>query len=837
MNTARTFLAAAIATAGLPFTGAFGDSFDDIVQPVLRDHCSDCHGAEKQKGGVRFDRASSFRGDDLHLWTLVYGQLSAGEMPPEGRPGPSVEEKRAVLAWIENEQRTRRADSTRRLNRRELSALLRDLTGLSVDYAAALPGDGKVAGFDTGAAGLQDSADSVARVLEITRRAVEGIRFLEPPRGKTFVADLRESKDRKGRFDARPAFEEWKDGGAYVKVRGVGELGKGLYIEPKWLGDRGGFSMNVPPPEDGRGVVRIKALVSSTTGKFDGVPDPHLWLRVGGTTFDMRELAATAGPRELVYEVQVDDLPVEARGLSVVLINRVEVPYRVAGFENEDRSKPKDEVPGGTGLFRPAYDRKKKAAPEEKPVPWVILGRLEIETDYVAVWPPERWQVDVGEIGDDRGSAARLLALWIDRAWRRPSTAEERDRFLALYDRVRAKGASFDDALRAAFQSALLSAPARELVSPKRAGPGNEAHAIASRLSFFLHGAPPDRALRAKASAGTLREPSALAREVDRLLDDPRREAFFRSFIEQWLVLGQPITIAMDHLKKQDFRFGRHLKASMHEETIAYITRLFIENRPARELVASDWTMMNDILARHYGYEGIRGETLRPVTIRGDDPRGGGLFAHAGIQSMLCWMGENWVIYRGAWTLRHILDDPPPPPPLEVPELIPSDDGNRGKSFRELLDQHQKDENCSVCHKKMDPLGFAFQNFDISGRWRDVEFERYERNEIDGKIAWRGAGATRPVDASGVLPRGERFTSFAQFKNLVVEHYLDDLVRGLLKNLVIYSTGRKPDVADMAEIRSIQARERPRGYRLRNLLKGIVQSRAFLEAEGKTRAF
>jgi hypothetical protein len=214
---------------------------------------------------------------------------------------------------------------------------------------------------------------------------------------------------------------------------------------------------------------------------------------------------------------------------------------------------------------------------------------------------------------------------------------------------------------------------------------------------------------------------------------------------------------------------------------------------------------------------------------RGEDPRGGGVLGHAGIQSMLCWMGDNWVIYRGSWTLNHILDDPPPPPPLEVPELLPFDKANQGKSFRELLVQHQEDSKCSICHKKMDPLGFAFQNFDLSGRWRDVEHERYHRAELDGKIEWRGEGKTRPVDAVGKLPRGETFKTYLECKELLATHYLDDIVRGLLKKLTLYGTGHSANVVDLVTIRSIMRQQADNQYALRDLLKALIRSRVFLE--------
>lgn len=372
-----------------------------------------------------------------------------------------------------------------------------------------------------------------------------------------------------------------------------------------------------------------------------------------------------------------------------------------------------------------------------------------------------------------------------------------------------------------------MSGSFRYLAAPGKDNPHDQ-FAIASRLSIFLWGAPPDEELRQLAAQNKLRDPAVLNTQVERLLTARRSERFFQPFVAQWLEMGQPITLAMDHLQKQDHRFGRNLKASMQAETIEYVSEILKQNRPARELIDSDWTMMNDILARHYGYD-VDGGHFRRITLKKDDPRGGGILGQAGIQSMLCWMGENWVIYRGAWTLRRILDDPPPPPPLEVPELIPSDGKNVGKTFKQLLVQHQEDAKCAVCHKSMDPLGFAFQNFDLSGRWRDREFEKYIRNELDGKIEWRGTGQDRPVDATGKLPRGEEFTSFAECKALLVKNYQDDIVRGWLKNVFLYNTGRKPEIADLAEIRQIMATSKPRGYPLRELLQAVVRSQAFLE--------
>jgi hypothetical protein len=770
---------------------------------------------------------------------MVHERISAGEMPPKDRPQPADADKKKLLTWIAEQQRALGPGGTRRLNRRELSAALRDVTGLAIDFAQALPGDGTVGGFDTGADALQEASDSVAQWLQVTRRAVAGIHFLQPAKGKVFSANLRDVQPvKKGPDPYKKIFDAWKEQGAIAKVPGqiaIGRPGVGLLIAPRAVGEQDTFSFTIPTRLDREGVLRLTIDVSAMK-PMAGIPNPRLWVKIGGKDIDYRDVtAAFEKPTRLVYEVQLGDLVVQSKGVSVHLSNKVEIPYAVKGYENEDRTNPKDKnpPPNGTGLFRPLFDRK-TTPPEKQPAPYLVLERIVIEPDVTIAWPPAAWQASVGEIKDDALSATKLLALWMDRAWRRPVTATDQAPFLKLYEKLRAKGLSFDDALRATFQSVLMSAAFRYQASPAHPDGVTAQHAIASRLSFMLVGAPPDAELRRLAEKGKLREPAILDAQVDRLLADPRSQGFFRPFVVQWLEMEQPITIAQDYIQMQDFRWARYYKASMREETIAYIAQLFHENRPARELIVSDWTMMNDALAIHYSYPGIEGGELRKVKHRPDDSRGGGVLGHAGIQSMLCWMGENWVIYRGAWALRHILDQPPPPPPLEVPELNPSEAKNKGKPFRELLKQHQQDARCAVCHKSIDPVGFAFQNFDISGRWRKVEHESYARGELDGRVSWRGVGKTRPVDTLGQLPRGEEFKTFAEFKAIIVKDYQADMVRGIMKNFMIYATGRLPGIDDRMEIVSIMKEHRTKDYPLRDLLKAVVRSQAFLEIQSST---
>ncbi|MEZ6110212.1 MAG: DUF1592 domain-containing protein [Pirellulaceae bacterium] len=865
-----------IGTCILILGGAASETLADYpetIRPLLSKYCMRCHGAEKQNAQVRFDRVAGFGDDSQQLWTMVHESLVSGEMPPKEEPQPTAAEKQQILTWIveqATEQAAMTAGSQRRMNRREFSAALQDLTGLPIDFAVGLPEDAKVDGFDTGAVALQDAADSVAQWLDVTRRAVESIRFLEPDRERKIRIDFREHEF----TDYRKFIEQSFGQGTGIFTRSKSlpcKKGIGLFLPTQWTGDRGDSFIAVPAPPDKRAALKMTLRVVARR-PMPGLPMPTLWVKVGGNYIDYRPIGDE--PQTLVYAVRMEDCLIEGDVIKIMLQSFVEVPYAVDGFDNDDRSKPEDNIPGGIGVYRPAFDRKVLRTPEEQPVPSIVVESIEVDYDHLAEWPPAHWDSfdrvpssnslnrvpnldslnrvpngprvgnadDAQAVGhavkrsgseyrDDDASARRLLELWMQRAWRRPVTDDEQEKFFTLYRQLRSNGLSFDEALRAAFQSVLMGGPFRYLASPSDANPVIAQHAIASRLSFMLVGAPPDRELRELAAAGKLRDPKTLDAQVDRLLADPRSDAFFRPFVTQWLNMNQPITLTMSHFKKQDFRFGRHLKDSMKEETVQYIARLFEDNRPARELVSSDWTMMNDILAVHYGYPNIAGGELRRVEFkpRDDDPRGGGVLGHAGIQSMLCWMGDNWVIYRGSWTLNHILDDPPPPPPLEVPELLPFDKANEGKSFRELLVQHQEDSKCSVCHKKMDPLGFAFQNFDLSGRWRNVEHQRYHRAELDGKIEWRGEGDTRPVDAAGTLPRGERFTSFRECKELLAEHYQDDIVRGLLKKLTMYGAGRSANALDMVTIRAIMNEQSDKNYPMRDLLKALVRSRVFLQ--------
>lgn len=791
------------------------DIFRKDVEPFLKAFCVRCHGPEKQSARIRFDGLNGFRLDDLHLWTAVHEAVSKGDMPPKDRPQPSAAEQKRVLDWITWSHALARtaqgSGSRRRLNRREFGQTLADLLGLPLDLEKSLPGDRTVDGFDTVAAGLQDAAPSVQATMAVTRKVLDSVVFLEEPPARSRVAAVNFPID-KGRG--------WGDGRQLGMVFS-GNSGAKLIEDRGWLISPGAGEanyglafrvMNAPP----KSLVRVKLQVASLAGP--DVAPPTLEFRASNRLRSIEITEAEDRPRTLEFFLFVQDENLRVfpqkdappnTELSFVVLNRHALPF--------------DPAPGDKEIAKRVQSHDLTA-----PVSWLLISAVEMEVDYRHHWLSERERAEIPANDDGAGIVIERFA---ERAYRRPLTVGERTKLRAFYDRRRNAKEGLDQAIRTTLELALASPAARSLDGVDDPDPVRRQYALASRLSYGLLGTLPDRQLLDLAAAGKLNNPAVLDAQVDRLLDDPRTQSrFVERFAEMWLDLGQPMRVVQDDVRNDLYKFQEPIRTAMKAEPAAYIGEMLRSNLPAEQLVASDWAMLNDRLAFHYGYPRLLGGNFRKVATKKDDPRGGGLLGQAGIMSMTTWMGSNWPIYRGAWMLRHLLDDPPPPPPLEVPELNPNAENLKGKSFREVLRIHQDNALCVVCHKKMDPLGFAFQNFDVGGRWREVEHESYTvYQHFSGAVVYQKYGKPRPVDPVGQLPRGETFADFPEFKKKVRDHYTDDVVRALLKRYFLYFAGRQPDVADLAAIREIMTAHRQNRYPMKDLLKAVVRSRALLE--------
>jgi hypothetical protein len=352
--------------------------------------------------------------------------------------------------------------------------------------------------------------------------------------------------------------------------------------------------------------------------------------------------------------------------------------------------------------------------------------------------------------------------------------------------------------------------------------------ALAERLSYFLWNACPDDPLRTLAKKGQLRRPEVLRAQTERLLNDSRSSRFVEAFLDYWLDLRKIVATAPDGELYPDYYLDDLLSESALEETQLFFTELLRGNLPARNLVASDFAMLNERLAAHYGLPPVAGVALRRVALPKDSPRGG-LMTQAAVLKVTANGTTTSPVLRGAWIMERILGQKPPPPPASVPAVDPDIRG--AVTIRQQLDKHRTQESCSACHAKIDPAGFALENFDVMGGWRD----RY-RAMGDGvpekglaksgqKFAFHYA---LPVDASGQLPDGRKFRDVREFKQLLLDNE-KQVARNLARQMAVYATGAPLRFGDRAAIELALEHTRLGGYGVRSLVHEVVQSRLFLE--------
>lgn len=395
------------------------------------------------------------------------------------------------------------------------------------------------------------------------------------------------------------------------------------------------------------------------------------------------------------------------------------------------------------------------------------------------------------------------------------------DRLIAIYDDLRQHGIDHRGALQETLVLVLASPrflylteplPAAVTDQPEKSAAGKLPTAdIATRLSYFLWGAPPDCELRELATSGGLREPAVLKKQTDRLLDDPHSVGFIKPFLHQWL-----------HMDRLDFfRFNTKLyplfDASTKEaarsevfETFAYLLR---ENRSARDLLKADYVVVDGLLAVYYGLQDVTGDPFRPVKLPAGSPRGG-LLGMAAIHAMGSNGEHTSPVERGAWVLRKLLNEPPPPAPANVPQLTRLED--KLLTTRERLLAHQEQPQCASCHRRIDPIGFGLENFDTAGQWRTED--SYERTGL-GKKTWQ-------IDPAGAFHNGSAFASYEQLRDLIAARS-DDFARGLSAALVEYALGHSAGFSDEPLIERMVAESKAQNFALRSFIHTLVQSREF----------
>ncbi len=774
-------------------------SFESAVRPVLAAHCYGCHAqGNKARGNLRLDRLSPDFADEATRgkWLAVLKRLRNGEMPPKGRPRPPEHDVKLLSDWIagkvEAAEAARRAQGRvvlRRLNRVEYENTVRDLLGVDADLKELLALDSAQDGFDNVGAALHVSSFAMERYLEAADTAL-GLAISNRPKPPPLLKQrYRITETHPFRVMSERVFRKLADD---TVVSFTSSPWQALWLTPFYPSERGTYRFRISASGFQSGGKPVTFRVTSGGGGMGGLP-AHL---VG--YFD----APADRPRVIEF---VDRM--EPRTTITLL------PYGLA------RSTTVHEVGAdkytGAGLAVQWID-------VEGPLhsTWPPPSHRRIFGDLAQAKAPQPDQPDRVEVvsANPEADAGRVLRNFARRAFRRAVTDDDVKPYVALVKAKLAEKYTFEQAVRAGLLAVMVSPDFLFL----RERPGKlDDFALATRLSYFLGSTMPDDELLTLAEEKKLSRPDVLRGQVERLLNGPRAKAFTENFVGQWLGLRD-----IDFTEPSQVLYPEYddmLRASMVRETELFFDEVLKNDLSLTSFLASDFAMLNGRLAKHYGIPGVDGWEFRKVPLPKGSHRGG-VLTMASVLKVTANGTTTSPVLRGAWVLDRILGTPPPRPPADVPPIEPDTRGST--TIRQQLAKHRKAAACAACHAKIDPPGFALENFDVIGGWRDHYRSTGNGQDviIDGRRMPYLKG--KKVDAGDVLPDGHRFRDVDEFKQLLLGEK-DQFARALTIKLVTYATGGAPAPGDRAEIDAIVGRVREKGYGFRTLIHEIVQSRLF----------
>jgi mono/diheme cytochrome c family protein len=736
---------------------------------LLNRYCVSCHNDRLKTQGLTLqtiDTANVPR--SAETWEKVIRKLRTGAMPPPGLPRPDEAGYATLVSWLESEidrdaaahPNPGRTETIHRLNRAEYHRAIRDLLALDIDVAELLPADDMSYGFDNIAGVLKVTPSLLDRYMAAARR-ISRVAIGDPtlpPTANTFRLRADLSQDE--------SFEELP------------------------LGTRGGTAIRHHFPVDATYSIKVEPL--------GGGADPHqLEVSVDGVRVQLFMLNPRAGmgtgqgydSEGDAYEVKV---PVTA-GPHVVAVTFVKKTSALV-----------------EGIREPFLAPHAEGAPRTEPA----VGSVTITGPFDskgASTTPSRERIFVcrpAAAGNEERCTRQILSTLARRAYRRAPTDAE----LAVLTTFAAEGRA-----KSGFEGGIEMALRRLLVSPEflfrveTDPPGvapDTAYAIgdlelASRLSFFLWSSIPDDALLDAALKGTLRKPAVLEQQVRRMLADSRAEALAKNFAGQWLQLR-----TLEGSSPNEFlfpNFGENLRRDFRRETELLVGSILSENRSVLDFLTADYTFVNERLARHYDIPNVYGGHFRRVALA--DPNRRGLLGQGSFLTVTSLADRTTVVGRGKWILDNVLGAPPPPPPPNVPPLKENQNGGKVLSLRERMQQHRDNPVCASCHSRMDPLGFALENFDATGQWRTHE------------------GDTR-IDASAVLPDGTKFEGPAGLRTWLLRHP-EQFATALTEKLLVYALGRGLEYYDAPAVRRIVRDAATDNYRFQSLLAGVAKSVPF----------
>ena len=894
----------AMTCLGLWMLQAPAAELPQTTRAFIESHCMDCHDATTARAGFRIDQltADFTAGNTAGQWKEVMDKINSGEMPPKKKPRPDAKEAFAVASWVAQklDETTKAAQGAggrvpmRRMNRVEYANTVRDLFSLEEGFARRiekeLPADGKVGGFDRGAAGLFMDEGQLAQYMAVADLVLDEAVFNEQPKVQKMTYDGTKEryvhglqtayKNEAGEFVEtsvpevvanlkeplgwipQPNFDQYasKDRryvphGPYdwaLKNGGVEYLANLRFYNVDW-GKKG-------VTRDGWYRIRVQA------GAFKGEGEEALK--------EVRLISqyALGSPIETVKSVVVDaplDAPKEYEFMMYLQMGppgmnrdwrlrwdfgerkepciadpkywdvqwkQVIVGGEIARAKSEKKSPEEIEAKkklleetiakatenrktfeGPYWIWNPKLDIAKR--------PRLWIGRMEWEGPIVD-WPP-KGRKDLFFAGEDREDEAYLREIFtrlLPRTYRRTVAPEELDRVVNWTLKAKTeRSLSFTKAVREGVKNVLCSPKFLYLGSEEMpanvaaktpAGPQPvDGWQFASRLSYLLWSSAPDEELYRLAAQNKMHDPAVLRAQVKRMIADPKAWEFVRNFAGQWLGVRN-----FDNGNPPNRDFYRYyddaLRDSSKREPLEFCNEVLKKDLPITDFLDSDFLIVNERMAKHYGIEGVEGDDFRRVPAPADDRRGG-VLGMSGILTYLADGTRTLPVRRATWVLDTLWNQPVPPPPPNAGDL-PAIKDKKQRSVRERLDEHRTSENCASCHARVDPFGMALENYDATGMWRD-------RQNGEGM---NGDKRSPALDVSGRLPGGRGFTTVQEFKaDLLAEK--EKFVKGFTEKLLCYALGRPMGYADHLTVEQITAHAAKHEFRLQEIIQATVASTFF----------
>ena len=768
---------------------------------LLNRYCVTCHNEKLRTAELTLDKMDVENvSAGAPVWEKVVRKLRAGQMPPSGMPRPDQPTLDSFATYLETAldraaaaQPNPGRSAAHRLNRAEYTNAIRDLLALEIDGESLLP--------------AEDAADfdNIADVMAVSPLLAE--KFLSVARKISRLAI------------GNPAIPS--DVATYV-VSGLLTQNDRM-SEDLPFGSRGGIAFRHRFPLDGEYVIKVRLRRKANGTQVKGIAEPHLLdVRLDGARIKL----FTFGGQHV--------------GMSEATSSRYDIPpdFLQAEYERTADNGLEVRIPvkAGTRLVQVAFPSETIVPEGFRSRPERSLAETLLANDIDRAWEhPAVSNVSISGPFNTKGSgetpsrrnifvcrptgseeeglcAKKILSTLARRAYRRPVTDEDIQPLLSLYEVGRSKG-GFEAGIELALRGILVSTeflfrierdPAN--VAPNTAYPISDLE-LASRLSFFLWSSIPDDELLDLAENGKLKDSAVLEQQVRRMLADFRSKALVENFAGQWLYLRN---VPMVNPNRDLFpQFDENLQRAFRRETELFFGSMLREDRSVLGLLSADYTFLNERLARHYGVPDVYGNRFRRVTLSDEGRRG--LLGQGSILSVTSYPNRTSTVLRGKWVLDNLLGTPPPEPPtdIEIPALQEKDQEGKAFTMRQAMEQHASNPACAGCHRLMDPIGFALENFDAIGQWRTTD-----------------GGNNTPIDPSGMLPDGAQFQGPAELQKILLRHP-ERFVHTVTEKLLTYALGRGVEYTDAPAIRRILREAAPSDYRWSSIIAGIINSTPF----------